>query len=195
MIDHNGLSEDQFLSMFKVYIEYTRHENELIHHRTTWLVTTQGGFILILAFLIQKYFEVVINLLKIVPNPENASQLVINSDQRATLSLFIVFWIIICIVGFATSLSARRSIDAAIRAQTSIREKWDRLFLARADLVGLPHLMGGGSEIADKNGAHFARRLPQILLTVWIIFLILAVLLAGYGLEISIKLTKFFGGS
>ena len=54
-----GLDQPSTLQIYDRYIEYVRHENELIHQRTTLVVTTQGGFLLLLSYTLQRYVDLI----------------------------------------------------------------------------------------------------------------------------------------
>ena len=166
---HSDLTDEYFFKMYQIYIEYVRHENDLMNQRTTWSMTVQGGLLVILVYLLQKFFDI---------NPALADSAAPLRDEHRQLFnlLIVVFWIIVCGLGLAVSSFSQRSINAAIAAQRELNLIWKVNFLERAEALKFPRLMGGGSVLADDHGGLLARSLPPILVGVWIIFFLFAVL-------------------
>ncbi len=115
-----------------------RHENDLVHQRTTWLVTLQAGLVVVLSYLTQKYFDFFIAVVKKSP-----TDFLTLSDLHLSSTAFLVFWAIVCIVGIVSSIFAWISIKAAVRAQYQVNERWKCKFQTRAQWMGFPDLSGG----------------------------------------------------
>jgi hypothetical protein len=168
---HDQLDDADMFLMYKAYIEYMRHENDLVHQRTTWLVTLQAGLVVVLSYLTQKYFDFFIAVVKKSP-----TDFLTLSDLHLSSTAFLVFWAIVCIVGIVSSIFAWISIKAAVRAQYQVNERWKCKFQTRAQWMGFPDLSGGGSDRASHDGWAFATFLPFFLVIMWILFLCLDII-------------------
>ena len=153
------------LDMYKIHIEYIRHENELLHQRVTWFVAIQGGALAALSFSMQKYFE---SFLKFSAMPDVGA---LSVDERVSQFLvwaqFVGYWMLICWLGWVAARKAKISIKAALQAQKRVELNWARRFLDRADVVGFPALMGGGEDQASADGGAYAKHLPGIFTWIW----------------------------
>lgn len=149
-------------SLYEVYIEYTRHENELINHRTTWFLATQSLLIAGAGYLILEYSA---RTYRYVSGPPGS--------KLEHIPEFLVAWAIICAFGCATGFAGKRSIEAAIKSQTSLNKKWTGLNEKWAGLRGndysanLPGLQGGGDDKVAKLGGQFASWLTNVVLIFW----------------------------
>ncbi len=171
---HRELTDDEFLDMYRIYIDYIRHENDLLNQRTTWFMTAQAALILVASYLLQKYLEVFGGFFK----DKSFSDL--NYELKNMVVLLVLFWAVVCLLGIVTAASASRSIKAAVKAQQCLEERWAEKFLVRADELGLPRLMGGGDREAGGKGGYFAEKLPPLLIGAWILFLVVVAIFVAH---------------
>lgn len=167
-------SREIVVAAYDKYIEYIRHENELLNYRTTWFITIQASLILAISFILQKFFDALWNVFS-----KSGTQVSAEGEQMIGLFCFIA--LSFCIIGCITAYASWRSIEAALKAQSAICQRWTALFASSATEFGLPDLMGGGDPDATRLGGSFARWIPPIMLSLWLILLVVAVALIGPG--------------
>src|SRR6185437_2048037 len=154
----DDLSDKEFLDMFHIYIIYVTCENKPLKQKKTWFLTTQAALLAIGSYLLQKYVEVFHGHL--------------DMERIEQIILMLLYGIMVWSIGLLTSFLAWRSIRAASKAQNSLKDRWEALFLNRSDALGLPRLLGGGDEAAGKDGSHFARWLPPVMFAAWVAFVL-----------------------
>jgi len=149
--------------------DYVKHEDSLINHRTTWLMTVQAFLIATFGFSYQKRFEVLSHA-----RLENAV-----ASLSDLIWQFDVFLIILSVVGIGTSATARRSVTAAVEAIESVDECWNKLKASggwrrscdeEPMLSYLPDITGGGNKAASRKGIGLSADLPLFFLILWIGF-------------------------
>jgi len=158
------------LAMFSTYRLYEEHENNLLNHRTTWLVTINSVIIATFGFSCQKLLEVIERIAEF-DNGEAHTKHRIKEYLEGSLDDYRKFLVALAIIGLIVSLWSTLSISAAVRAQVVLRRKWKR-FSSRPDAVWLPDLSGGGSKYASRLGGWMALGLPIFLSILWIIIII-----------------------
>jgi hypothetical protein len=151
-----GFNQDDFVradALYKTFRAYLEHEDDLINQRSTWHLLIQG-------FLFATFGA----LGEWTPQPDRYLY-----DHR----FFIVG--IVAAMGLSIALSARRSISAADRSLTSLRDKWDDAKIAAKIPAALddafPPLAGGGSDHALQWGKLPALIIPVIIAIAWAILL------------------------
>lgn len=124
--------------VWNVYRAYVEHENELIHNRTTWLITIQSFLVLAFGFAYQKYFEVV----------AKCDGIPIDKTQ-GDIGQLKFFLRVLAYVGITVSSVAFLSIVASMLAVSGLKKKWHDLqhkdsyrYLQLKDSY-LPPLTGG----------------------------------------------------
>jgi hypothetical protein len=158
----------QFLEIYKVFRDYEKHENELLNHRTSWLVTIQSVLIATFGFSFQKFFEV-------------ATRADGSTHGRALIVDFKWFLVSLAGVGILIAVWSWISIYTAIRAQRAIRKVYRRNFSAEETQFGLPHISGGGDTFASWFGGYLAVFLPWLLIVLWGAILVYWILLYPVG--------------
>lgn len=171
----SGLGDDKLSSMdpghvfelYRIYRSHEEHENDLINHRTSWLVTIQSVLIGTFGFSFQKFYEII----KLKDNG-------IAVSQEGTTTRYAVFLMVLCIIGLSSCIFAHLSVRAGSDAQRKVRAEWDNI-RGKLPVVGLPPLAGGGHDPNDTErmkGNIFSRAIVFIFSILWI-SIIMAVIL------------------
>lgn len=148
-------SREETFSNFPIFIEYIRHENDLLNHRTTWFVAVQAALAAGIGFL---FYNKAID----VASTMAGCFIKFNWSAAHILSM----WSLICLIGIATSSAARRSVDAALYAQDTLDLLW-RHHANPQIAAMLPDMMGGKGSYASESGGSFAMDLPTMSLDLW----------------------------
>lgn len=140
---------------FRIFIDYIRHENELINHRTTWFIALQTIIGAAIGYIISKSGVLIAE-----------SILSDNLKFDMKISQYVVGWICLSSIGTVTSAAARNSIDAAIYSQDVTALIWERTVPIEIRRR-FPDLMGGDSRQQAMEGSKFASHLPTFAWLVW----------------------------
>lgn len=152
--------------IYKLHRSYIEHEDGLVNHRTTWLITVQSFLIATFGFSYQKKFEVAEK---------------VNSAGKSLSSLgsvydeYRVFMVVLAFVGLITAVAAFFSVYAAIRALRSIRDNWHKSY-GHEPHAYLPGITGGGDKRAERRGISLSMWAPIFFSLLWasvLIFLLL----------------------
>jgi hypothetical protein len=138
--------------LYTIYRNYIEHEDSLVNHRTTWLITIQSFLIATLGLTYQALLEPLSG--KVEP---------------ITPRSLLFFQAALATVGFFTSFVAYLSLRAAGRSIRSIRRNWERQPLAAACRLQLPALTGGGDSRAPRMGFSFPLLLPAFFMVFWVV--------------------------
>ena len=180
--------EEDIVKYYELYRAQEEHENELLHQRSTQLITIQSVLLATFGFSFQKFFEIYINNWSIATK----------SPELLRLTLFFVLVLFsLCAVGIANSINAQTSIKAADESQQSIRENWSKVRTAYEN-SGKTHRLppfAGGGEVRNMNlGKTFHASLPKFFLIFWlvtisfiVVIIIIYILLAKFDISIKIK--------
>jgi hypothetical protein len=155
------ISLPEMLNIFAAFRQYEEHENELLNHRTGWLVTIESVIIGTYGFSYQKYFEV---YERIRANEKSGALLAAMQDGIANFQYYLSG---LAVIGFLISCFSYVSIRTAIKAQGEIRKTWHKEFYRRATELGLPDISGGGNEFSQRWGGAMAQSLPAFLALLW----------------------------
>ena len=153
------------LEIYKIYRDYVEHEDALIHHRTTSLITIQSFLIATFGFAYQKSYEIAEKLLSRDTSVKPATLGNITDEYN-------LFLLILAIVGLGTSIIAWRSIVAATKAIKGLKEKWNNLKFQNP-VNHLPGLTGGGDEKVTEAGLSLSIRAPQLFIALWVLIILL----------------------
>ncbi|NML04251.1 hypothetical protein [Sphingomonas sp. G-3-2-10] len=150
-----GLTE---LELYRVYLDYVRHENELINQRNTWFLAAQGFLIAAGGFLLQNGFTVVASVWFDI-----SYATLINAGKYWTM------WLVCCWSGIVVSRQALRSIYGARKSQEALEVLWLKASSPSVRAI-LPDLRGGkdappASE--DREGRGIGRGLSSYTLRLW----------------------------
>lgn len=157
-------SERESIAMYQVFIDYVRHENDLINHRTTWFLAIQGLTSAGAGFLLNGSASIYVHSL-LAPN------LALNMGAAK----FLLMWLLVAMAGILSAAAARRSIDAALHALDTLDAHW--CAHAHPDIAAhFPAMMGGMTTPKSNFGGSFAIDLPSIALTVWRLLVLVPVL-------------------
>jgi hypothetical protein len=180
------LSPDKVYEIHRAYIE---HEDDLVHHRTTLMVTIQGLLLAAFGLGLQKFYEKVDikfscdfrdqllhpidTIQQVLPKlfpPENFQDLVVLE--------FNCYLLIIVFVGLATSLIGRISIGAAKKAILAVEEHWNLYYYQskvrpeqEIKFRIFPGIAGGGKIKNRKRGISFVSWIPSFFVWLWILML------------------------
>ncbi|MGD9784084.1 MAG: hypothetical protein AB7U49_05285 [Hyphomicrobiaceae bacterium] len=161
----NETPNRELIEIYKIYRSYEEHENDLLNHRTGWLVTVQSVLLATFGFSFQKHLEILQKVLAVPPSAEKA-------DMQNALFQFKIFLAALAIIGVVTCWGSYRSIKAARDAQIALRDKYNVEHKAKVDVtLKLPPIAGGGSKSAEDAGSNFAYFLPGFFAILWVIVL------------------------
>lgn len=167
-----GHDIDYVYKMYSIYIDYIRHENELISQRSGRFVTLQSVLIASLGISIRYENSA----------PQTHDAFSIHFLQLNWL--FVAFSIIVSVIGLSSSWTAFTAIKAAKDAQNRTNDSWrsprpsGRSLYDLAREFHFPELMGGGVDRsiglavhieADRGGGNFSLYLPIFFLCFWIL--------------------------
>lgn len=148
--------------IFAIYRDYIEHEDELIHQRSTSLITIQSFILATFGFTYQKKYEVAAKIL--VEKDKKPIDLgSINNEYNG-------FLLALALVGVATSFIAWRSVRAAKHALEALSILWSE-HAKSLDVKYLPEITGGGNGSASKDGISLATWAPLFLLGFWLVTL------------------------
>lgn len=154
---------DEFVKIYRVFRDYSEHENHLINHRTGWLITVQSVLLATFGFSIQKYFEVIEKI------RERADAAALNAAMHDINIEYLSFLVLLTLIGLLTSIGAYFAIDAARKAQHSIHDLLDQQHKNDPFASKLPYICGGGDPLADERGARLAVYFPYFFGGLWIL--------------------------
>lgn len=157
--------------IYKVHREYIEHEDELIHHRTSALVTIQSFLLATFGFTYQKKYEVA-GMLFIHDHKLSLS------DLGSITTQYNGFLLVLALVGAATSFIALCSILAATNAIKGIERNWQQVSNGQP-LPHLPGLTGGGSSVSSATGVALCILAPISFWILWMATLFYLILVVG----------------
>ena len=160
--------DDNYERVFSIFRKYITHEDILINHRTTWLITMQSFLWGTFGFSYQKKFEVFVRLTEAKIDPA----LIANASDE-----YNGFMLVLAIVGFFTAAVSYLSVNAASNAIDALRLTWDSSPYKRASHAYLPAITGGGHYTAPWFGMIISKGLPVLLSFLW--FLTIVVILSS----------------
>lgn len=160
--------DENYERVFALFRKYITHEDQLINHRTTWLITMQSFLWATFGFSYQVKFGLFVKLTEAKIDPALVSAA---SDQ------YNGFLLVLAIVGFFTAVVCYLSVNAATNAIDALRQKWDASPYKRSSNAYLPEITGGGHYTAPWFGTVVSKALPVLLSFLW--FLTIAVILSS----------------
>lgn len=163
-------------ALYRAHIDYVRHENELMHQRTTWFLAIQSVLLAGFGYLVLNYFES--TALAVQGRPD---------EGIIKISEFLVEWFFIAIFGSASAFSASLSIGAADTAQQAIVRNWQRVktecACSEPALEYYPGLLGGGDGRAGRLGGLLATSIAHVTLLFWLVALAIQLITSGAIIE------------
>ncbi|MGH6645931.1 hypothetical protein [Aquabacterium sp.] len=144
--------------IYKIHRDYIQHEDSLINHRTTWLITVQSFLIATFGFSYQKKFEVAEKL--------QARGLSLDA-MGPTYDEYRTFMITLAIVGVITALAALCSVFAAVSSIRAVQDTWQKKF-GTLPHPYLPGLIGGGSDKIASLGVLLSMWAPIFFSLLWL---------------------------
>ena len=161
--------------VYKIHRDYLEHEDELVHHRTTALITIQSFLIATFGFTYQKKYEIAEKLFSQDKSLTPAALGSITDEYNG-------FLFILAIVGAATSYIAWRSILAATYAIKALESNWLQ-FCEHNPPEHLPGLTGGGIKKSTGDGISLATWAPMFLLILWLATIAALLVFVKIGLK------------
>lgn len=143
--------------VYKLHRAYIEHEDRLINHRTTWLITIQSFLMATFGFTYQKRFEVAAELHH---KGENLSSLGAISDEYS------LFMVALALIGLAVSLLALVSVRAAAKSIGKLDTSWNR-YIGPNPPPHFPGVTGGGDDDAARTGVWLSSAIPAFFSSVW----------------------------
>jgi hypothetical protein len=155
---------DELIIIYKIFRSYEEHENALINHRTSWLVTVQSVLLATFGFSFQKHLEIVQKIADMAP--------LARDTLSGSLYQFKIFLAALPVIGIVTCFGSYMSIRAARDAQSELRKQYNSEYRgAISDSLKLPPIAGGSSKSAEDHGSSFAYFLPVFFFLLWAIVL------------------------
>lgn len=183
-------SYDMARKTYELYRSYIQHEDNLVNHRTTWLITTQSFLIATFGLSYQKKYEMAHKIMEL-----SFCQKAIDALERPIIE-YNIFLLVLAFSGFSIAILTIYSVRAAQNAIFSLQGKWNSInFIWRnrmkddgnAQLFDLfPEIIGGGSD-TEKKGARFATWLPIFFAILWVIVIVFTVVTL-FGVQYSVSL-------
>lgn len=157
------------LELYAICIEYIRHENELMHQRTTWFLAIQSLLGAAIGYIFKEYYVSFADYLSGRP------------DMMRPPALSLTMWLACCVVGTLTGINAFISIRAAQKAQDRVEDLWKGSFDSSV-LDCFPDMMGGKNSTDNKKGGRLARVLAFSASIAWplLAIMVLATLAPHY---------------
>ena len=176
------------VKIYEIYRDYTKHEDNLIHHRMTWLLTIHGFLFATYGLTLQKKLEIAEKVIgnktfsdfleKRAPTSSHTGDLILNFQN--SIFQINVFLTVLSFVGIFISIFAFISVSAAKRAINNISDICEISFGMAPSIrhgIGvnlmegyrLPRPVGGGGRFLDNIGFSSSITIPIILVISWII--------------------------
>jgi hypothetical protein len=183
---------DTEIKLYRLFHDYTKHENSLINNRVTWLAQIHGFLYATFGFCLQKKVEIIQDVSSHVAKTDSLFVYMSKAHLGSSLLELDGFMMFIAIIGISLNINSPSSINAATKAinsvsalfndqsniqsygfsgqelyQTDVVNEAFPVIITGTTLFFLPMLVGGGKNKAHDRGFHSPRRLPQILLWGW----------------------------
>lgn len=157
MFSEKDEKDEKIQNLYEIYRDYIKHEDSLIHSRTSSLITIQSFVLATFGFCYQERYKMAFQLAE-------KKQVTIGSIDAE----YNGFLIALGLVGFATSYIAWISIRSAHIAIKNIEEKWDKVE-SKNSAEYLPGITGGGKPSATLDGGRFSIYTPIFFTFFWLI--------------------------
>lgn len=163
---NSSISSDEernyFIEAYKICRSLEEHENNLINHRTTWLILIQTVIMATFGFSSQKFYEVYEKTASC--SGADVKTAAINN------SWFLLFMLLLCVAGLSASIAGYLSIKSATNAQEGVRNLWISQSRKYPD-IWLPPLAGGGEQAFFVRffGSTFARFTAYLFGVFWLL--------------------------
>ena len=149
--------------IYKIHRDYLEHEDNLINHRTTWLITIQSFLLATFGFTYQKRYEVAAKLYE-------HSQASLSALGQVNVE-YHIFMAILCVIGVGVSITAFLSIESATLAIKGLKKSWSNVANGN-NTSHLPELTAGGDSKAESRGFGMPLVLPIAFGILWILALV-----------------------
>lgn len=148
-------------ALYERFRGYVIHEDNLINHRTTWLVLIQSFLVASYGFAISRKFSGFANIV-----PEVSSARV-----HETVDQIDRFLLVISVVGIFTAAISFLSIFAARLSISNLSKKFTSVDGFVTDPINYPSITGGGSRWATFLGFSTPLAIPFLLMGIWVYML------------------------
>lgn len=185
------MADDQHLDIYEQYRNYIQHEDSLINHRMTWMLTIHGFLYASYALTLQKKVEILDRLNVASGSKAGSTAAGIEAALPGIASRFdfaffelSVFLMVIAFVGIVVSFSALMSILAAKQAINGLARQFGNQFDVQVvsglnaasfsrtgptpSTIALPHIVGGGDPRAPGRGSFATWLIPCALIASWL---------------------------
>lgn len=169
MANESSLEAERYLSVYRQYREYVEHEDDLINHRTTWMITVQSFLWATYGFSYQKKYEILARL------KETKIDITTLGSAPAEYNGFML---LLSVVGLFTALVCYLSVRAAADSIESLRARWDMHPMKKFSDEMLPAITGGGNPWASWFGILISKLMPVLFAVLWALS-ILVILSSG----------------
>ena len=146
---YKGMREENLIERYKVIREYIKHEDNLLNWRMTWSLTLQSVLGTVFVFIINTHFDAANTF-----------------EKDWTLFAISIF---VCFIGTMTSHWSYRSIRAAIRSISVLRQYIPQEVLRQH---ALPQFTSAGEKESLERGSSLAVNLPRTMRVVWLALLV-----------------------
>ena len=148
-------SFERLTTLYNIYRDYMKHEDDLLNQRTTWLLVIQGFLFATLGVLGEWVLQP-------------------GQDRLGIERQFLVY--VLVVVGVVVASVAFLGITAASDAIDELRRKWELIRVHYQGWENLPEIAGGGDPTAHQRGKWPPRLIPAAIFIAWIGVLVLAFL-------------------
>lgn len=154
---------DRCLAVYKQFRDYIQHEDQLINHRTTWLITVQSFLWATYGLSYQKKYEVYAKLKELKLDP---------AALGSATEEYNGFMLVLAVVGLFTALVSYFSVKAAADAIDSLNQQWMNHPMKKLADGMLPGITGGGNIWASWFGILISKGMPVLFSFLWALTLL-----------------------
>jgi len=116
------MTQEDKRALYEIHRDYVKHEDHLINHRTTWLITVQAFLLATFGFSVQKLYEIWFNVIRVIQSEPEIASAMSSSSGLVRFSL-----LALSVVGFAVAIISLLSIRAASKAIESLNRNWKKI--------------------------------------------------------------------
>ncbi|MCY1400542.1 hypothetical protein D9M71_156350 [compost metagenome] len=154
--DEKDEKDEKKQRLYEIYRDYIKHEDSLIHSRTSSLITIQSFVLATFGFCYQERYKMALKFAQ-SKTPINLGPIAIEYGG---------FLLALGLVGLATSYIALRSIRSAHTAIKNIEAQWNKID-SKNPATYLPGITGGGKSSATRDGGRFSIYTPMFFIFFW----------------------------
>jgi hypothetical protein len=176
---------NELSTTYGIYRGYIQHEDTLINHRITWMLTIHGFLYATYGFTLQKLLEINEKVSAVMSSKvgNELNCYLHHSPLWSSISQILAFLGCICLVGLVISVTALNSIAAAYNAASAVVRLFSthvrpqmyslpdetRIHIYEFQGKMFPFLTAGGFSHGERRGFTAAWSIPTVLIFSWII--------------------------